>query len=111
MVRIDYRANQRIERPVFGTAIHRSDGIHLNGPNTRLDDCVLEVAEGQGTVVHRMEHVPLLPGTYYFSAVAYDWSCRHPYDHHDQLYTFTILEGGTKELHGCISLPHSWSYE
>jgi len=61
-------------------------------------------------VHHIIENVPLLPGTYYFSAVVYDYSCTHPYDHHEQLYPFTIAEGGSSETEGCVQLPTRWEY-
>jgi len=61
VVKLHYHAHKRIERPVFGAAIHRSDGVHINGPNTRTAGQVIDAVEGKGTVHHIIEHVPLLP--------------------------------------------------
>lgn len=110
VVEIAYQANQRIDQPVFGVSIHRSDGVHINGPNTKLANQVRESLEGKGVVRHIMESVPLLPGTYYFSAAIYDYECVKPYDHHDQLYPFTIVEGGSPEVWGLIELKTRWEY-
>ncbi len=109
-VKIDYSAKKKIKKPVFGCAIHRNDGVHINGPNTKINDCVIDSIEGEGSVLHIIDSVPLMPGTYYFSTVVYDHSCEHPYDHHERLYPFTILEGGTKEKYGCVSIPVRWKY-
>ncbi|MBN2054835.1 ABC transporter ATP-binding protein [bacterium] len=108
---IRYHAHRRIEKPVFGVSIHRSDGIHINGPNTKLSGDVIAAVEGEGTVYHTMNAVPLLPGTYYFSAAVYDYDCVKPYDHHDQLFTFSIVEGGTREQWGLVQLDTSWRYD
>ena len=34
-IRLHYRCEAPVDRPVFGVAIHREDGTHVTGPNTR----------------------------------------------------------------------------
>ena len=109
-VKISYYAHSRIPKPVFGTAIHRNDGTHVNGPNTKLDNQVVEFIEGAGAVWYEIEKLPLLPGTYYFTAVVYNYKCDHPFDHHDQLYPFKVIPGCTDEEYGVFWMP-SWKYE
>jgi len=110
-VKISYRADKRIEKPVFGIAMHRNDGTHINGPNTKFVGRVPEYIEGSGAVWYEVERLPLLPGTYYFTAVVYNYECNHPYDHHDQMYPFLVIPGCTKEEYGIFWLPSSWRFE
>lgn len=110
-VRISYRAEQRIEKPVFGVAIHRNDGTHVNGPNTKLSGAVPEYIEGKGAVVYDIPALMLLPGTYYFTAAVYNYACDNPFDHLDQMFTFSVIPGCTDEEFGVFFLPSAWSYE
>ncbi|MBN1552326.1 ABC transporter ATP-binding protein [bacterium] len=110
-VRIAYQAHSRIEKPVFGIAIHRNDGTHVNGPNTKFANTVPEYIEGKGAVYYEIKSLPLLPGTYYFTAVVYNYECNHPYDHHDQMFPFQVIPGCTEEEYGVVWIPSTWRYE
>ena len=48
LIRIAYNAKVRIEDPVFGVAIHRSDGVHVTGTNTALEGLQFSPIEGGG---------------------------------------------------------------
>ncbi len=109
IVRMKYFAKEKIEKPVFGIAIHRNDGVHITGPNTRFDDNVIESIEGEGFVEYAIEALPLLKGTYLFSAAVYDYECKKPYDHHEKKYTFRINDGKYKEF-GIFHIPCKWKY-
>ena len=37
VVAVTFRTSEPVERPIFGVAIFRSDGVYLHGPNTRYD--------------------------------------------------------------------------
>jgi ABC-type polysaccharide/polyol phosphate transport system ATPase subunit len=106
-----YSAKRRIEKPVFGAAIHRNDGTHVNGPNAKIAERVPEYVQGQGAVWFEIKSLPLLPGTYYFTAVVYNYECNHPFDHHDQLYPFQVAPGITDEEYGVFYIPSQWRYE
>jgi homopolymeric O-antigen transport system ATP-binding protein len=110
-VKISYIAKQRVPKPVFGVAIHRNDGTHINGPNTKFCNCVTEYIEGKGAVWYEIDRLPLLPGTYYFTAVVYNYACDYPFDHHDQMFPFKVLPGCTDEEYGVIYIPAKWRYE
>ncbi|MCJ7735865.1 MAG: ABC transporter ATP-binding protein, partial [Anaerolineae bacterium] len=75
VVRIHFVAHRRIEQPVFGIAIHRDDGMHISGPNTRSSGFDTAVVEGTGYVDYCVEALPLLEGAYELSATAYDTAC------------------------------------
>jgi len=108
LARIHYRARQRIERPVFGVAIHHSDGVHVNGPNTKASDYEIDYIEGEGSIDYVVESLPLLEGEYQFSAAVYDYSCTHPYDHHERMYSFEVRQGRVKDAYGVFYIPCEW---
>jgi len=107
---IRYVAHQRIRRPVFGVAIHRSDGVHVNGPNTKFAGYPIDAIEGEGEIRYIIESLPLLEGTYQFSATCYDYDCVHPYDHHHRMYTFRVQRGEVREEFGMFYIPSRWEH-
>ena len=108
IVKIGYKADKKIEKPVFGFAVHSNDGLHLSGPNTRLSGEEIKYIEGEGEVEYRIEAMPFLKGRYLCSAAIYDHSCLHPYDHHEEMYTFEIIDGPIKETYGVVHVPAQW---
>jgi len=109
--RIRYAAPTRIERPVFGVAIYRADGLHINGPNTKLSGYHIPVVEGEGEVWCAFEMLPLLEGSYQFSASVYDETCTHPYDHLDRAFPFRVRAGDRiQERYGTFYVPCEWRH-
>ncbi|MBI3734190.1 MAG: ABC transporter ATP-binding protein [Chloroflexi bacterium] len=109
VARMFYRASQRVEGPAFGCAIHRSDGVHINGPNTDFSDQHVEAVEaGEGCLDYIVPALPLLGGNYFFSAVAYDSLHIHAYDHQHMRYQFAVVPGGVKERYGLLYMPSRW---
>jgi ABC-type polysaccharide/polyol phosphate transport system ATPase subunit len=109
IARIYYYAVEKVENPVFGAAIYRDDGIHINGPNTKLANYAIPQVEGQGYVEYGIENLNLLPGTYDFSAVVYDEGATQAYDHQHRLYNFAVRAGKVKERYGVSYLPSRWA--
>jgi hypothetical protein len=110
IARIYYYAVEKVENPVFGAAIYRDDGIHINGPNTKLANYAIPQVEGQGYVEYGIENLNLLPGTYDFSAVVYDEGATQAYDHQHRLYNFAVRAGKVKERYGVSYLPSRWAH-
>ena len=109
LVRLHYKAHGKIKDPVFGIAVYSDSGIHITGPNTKKHDFPIETLEGSGYVEYRMESVPLLPGTYHFSAAVYDYRGLHAYDHWEQNWKFHVLESPEMpERLGLITIPAKW---
>ncbi len=108
LARIHYLAHRRIERPVFGVAIYRSDGVHINGPNTKASNYEIDHIEGEGSIDYIVDSLPLLEGEYRFSAAIYDYSCTHPYDHHERMYSFEVRRGRVKDAYGVFYIPCRW---
>lgn len=110
IVRMEYQAHARIERPVFGVAIYRSDGFHISGPNTKASCFPLPWIEGKGEIEYVMEELPLLKGRYEFSALIYDYDLKHPYDHHHRLYTFRVESGELGGSYGLFHIRCRWEH-
>ena len=110
-VRINYIAHTKIENPVFGIAIHRDDGIHITGPNTKTSGYLIEEIDGEGFFEYIIENFRLLNGKYLFTAAIYDFSCLTPYDHWEQSWTFHVIENeNIGDKYGLISIPCIWRH-
>jgi ABC-type polysaccharide/polyol phosphate transport system ATPase subunit len=110
VARIHYHAHEPVERPVFGIAIYRDDGVHVNGPNTKFAEYHIDRVEGKGTVDYVVDSFPLLMGTYFLSAVIYDYSCVEPFDHQHKAYTFTVVPGACPERYGLVHMLARWEH-
>jgi ABC-type polysaccharide/polyol phosphate transport system ATPase subunit len=108
-VEMRYQTNKRVERPVFGLAIHRDDGTHVTGPNTRFAGCDIPYVEGEGTIRYTVPSLPLLEGTYTVSVSAHNWEDTQGFDYHDRLYTFRVLPS-EREHYGIVTLCGEWSW-
>ena len=110
-IQIDYIAHTKIKSPVFGIAIHRDDGIHITGPNTKTSGYFIDEIEGQGFFEYIVDNVRLLKGTYFLTVAIYEFSCITPYDHWEQNWSFHIIENeNIKERYGLISIPCTWRH-
>ncbi len=107
-LRLHYSCAHPVDRPVFGVAIHREDGVHLSGPNTQMGGLDLGRLEGRGTIDYAIERLPLLPGRYFLSAAVYDHDLITPFDHRDRFVPLVVVEGGTAERFGLVELPATW---
>jgi ABC-type polysaccharide/polyol phosphate transport system ATPase subunit len=109
-VRINYYAHSKISKPVFGIAIYNDRGIHVTGPNTRSHEISSETIQGEGFVQYETESLPLLPGTYLFTAAIYDHSMLQAFDHWEQAWKFHVIESeSVPERYGIITIPARWS--
>ncbi|HEY8551732.1 MAG TPA: ABC transporter ATP-binding protein [Vicinamibacterales bacterium] len=106
--RLRYRCSEPVDQPAFGLAIHRDDGVHLTGPNTKMSGFDVGRIEGEGTLDYVVERLPLLPGRYYLSAAVYDHDLITPFDHRDRFVPLVVVEGGTAERFGLVELPATW---
>jgi lipopolysaccharide transport system ATP-binding protein len=109
-VRVSYKCREPVPKPVFGLAIFRRDGWHINGPNTRFADCPIDVIDGRGYVDYQIESLPLLEGMYKLSASIYDQDLRHAYDAHEECVTFAVRNETIQEAFGCVYFDAHWSH-
>ena len=110
-VRISYRVNGRIEEPMIGVAIHRSDGVHVNGPNSRISGYDIQYIEGEGAIDYVIESLALLEGSYDFTAAIYDRDGVHAYDHQQRAWKFLVQRGKVNEIYGLVYMPSHWEMQ
>lgn len=105
-----YHAPERVEKPVFGMAIFRSDGVHVTGPNTQFAGVDIPAIEGHGIVRYTIPALPLLEGVYHICVAVHNWDDSEMYDYHDRLYNFRVLPG--RERYGIITIVNgTWSVQ
>lgn len=107
---LHYRATERVEHPVFGLAIHRSDGVHVTGPNTQFAGLDFPAIAGEGTITYTVPELPLLNGLYAVSVAAHNREDTEMYDYHDRLYSFRVLPG-EKEKYGVVTFSSHWTLD
>jgi len=109
-IRLHYHAHRPVVDPVFGIAIHRDDGTHVAGPNTRDAGLAIAAVDGPGVVDVALPHLPLLEGSYTLSAACYDDTLTHAYDHHDRRFPLRVRAGDIRERFGLLALGATWSH-
>ena len=108
VVRLKYQAHTEVQQPVFGLAIYGSDGVQINGPNTKFSDYTIESVEGPGEIDYIVDMLPLLEGTYELTVAVHDQDGLRTYDHQHRLHTFIVQRGTVKERYGMIYMPCEW---
>ncbi|MFP4082407.1 MAG: ABC transporter ATP-binding protein [Candidatus Aminicenantes bacterium] len=109
--RIHYTAHQEIKKPVFGIAFYREEGVHINGPNTKTSQYDIHSIHGNGFIDYTIPSIPFLPGTYFFTASIYDYTCLHAYDHWERCFRFSVVETDKiKERYGVVYIPSKWRH-
>lgn len=108
-IRLHYQADQPVEQPVFGLAIHHQNGTHICGPNTKFDELPIPRVEGAGVIDYCIPSLPLLEGDYTVSVAVVDAALAETYDYHDRLYPFQVYRGKAKEFYGLVTLNGRWS--
>lgn len=108
-IEMHYMAHQPVDNPEFGLAIFRQDGVHVNGPNTKLAGLDLGRLEGPGVVRYHIEQLPLLPARYEVTTAVHDGQTHVCYVFHKRAYAFRVLPGNAEEMEGLIAMPATWS--
>ena len=106
VVAVTFKTTERIERPIFGVAIYRSDGVYVHGPNTRWDQVLEGDYNGVYTFFIQWRKLPLLTGRYRLSIAVFDQGHLKPYVWHNQLHDFEVV--ADIDDHGMAVLDHAW---
>jgi len=106
-----YQTTERVEHPIFGLAIHRNDGTHVTGPNTRVGGLDIASIEGTGKVSYSVEVLPLLEGSYALSVAVVSTDYSEMYDYHDRIYPFRVRIPEDGEQYGIIAFGGHWSHD
>ena len=106
VVAVTFRTTVVVERPIFGVAIFRADGVYIHGPNTRYDKVLDGNFQGIYTFWIAWKQLPLLRGRYRLSVAVFDKNHLKPHVWHNQLHDFEVVSD--LEDHGTVLLDHGW---
>lgn len=110
VVEMNYFAHKPIPNPEIGLAIHRYDGLHVNGTNTRISGLDLGMVEGAGVVRYSIPKLPLTPSRYFLTASIHDSRYSTLYDYHEQAYPFRVIVTDVEEPQGIVEIPAIWDW-
>ena len=103
---IEFEANTDVGEVVCGMALHRADGLHISGSNTHLAGFIVPCPRvgSRSTVSYTIDRLPLIAGSYLFSAAIHDRHSQHAYDEMWMAFPIRVTEDvkgwGLVELNG-----------
>lgn len=107
-VEINYHAQRRIERPVFGFNIKTGNGFYVFGSNTQIAQYDLPAAEGNGTVRLHIRPLTLKQGRFFLSLSVHSWDHAVQYHRQEDLHPFMVRDlSGDK---GVLQLHCAWEH-
>ncbi|MDP9416260.1 MAG: ABC transporter ATP-binding protein [Actinomycetota bacterium] len=109
-LRFHYVTDGPVAKPVFGFGIHRIDGTHATGVNSR-ETVVPDRIEGRGHVDFAMGRVPLVQGSYDLTVAIVDDSNLHTYEYRTKALRFDVGSGRPREAEGVFAIDGRWSFE
>ncbi len=109
-VRMHYQTQLPVSQPAFGLAIYRSDGLHLNGPNSVMEGFDIPAIDGCGYVDYAIDSLPLAAGRYELTVAIYNCDSTVAHDHHHRLYSFEVQNRRSRREEGVVHIPASWQH-
>ncbi len=106
---IRWRAQQRIENPVFGFSVCDREGRLIHGSNTQIDGVRLDALQGEGRLRLRLAPVCLATGAFLFSFSVH--SSDHKTNYHRLDHAFPIVVEAEKAAAGPCYMPSRWTLE
>jgi ABC-2 type transport system ATP-binding protein len=110
-LRLTYRADRSIPRPVIGISLESLGGAVVSAPCTRDVGLVPEMLHGEGTIEVRFDDVALLPGTYDIHTTVTDFNRSHIYDHLQLALRVDVMSGKPYEHGGLVTLRPAWQLD
>lgn len=107
VARLYYTAKKRINKPVFGVAIHTSEGILIAGPNTKTSKFNIESIERDGFLDFVLIKNNFFTGNYKFTVAIFNTECTIPFDFKDKTYAFKIVSKEENQ-NGLIKIETLW---
>lgn len=107
-LRLHYRAERPVPKPVFGIEIESLGGSVVSSPCTRDVGILPESIVGTGHVDIELATVPLLPGTFDLHTLITDFNRQRVYDHLQVAMRFDVMTGRPYESSGVVTLRPEW---
>ncbi len=107
-VEIDYAAQRRIERPVFGFNIKTGNGFYVFGSNTQIARVPIDAVEGNGRIRLRIEPLTLKQGRFFLSLAVHSWDHAVQYHRQEDLHPFLVKDASGDK--GVFQLNCNWEH-
>lgn len=105
-IRILYRANMKVERPVFGIALYTDTGVFCYGTNTHQKKMQIKEICGNGYVDIDIENIPLIQGKFLLTVAIHSEDHATRYDWLDKQFSFAIVKSTNDD--GLIAIASKW---
>lgn len=106
-LRFHYLAEEAVHRPVVGFGLHRIDGLHATGVNSR-ESLVPERLEGRGHFDFHCPRLPLAPGAYDVTVSVMSEDNLHTWDFQTRALRFDVAPGRPREMEGTFAIEGRW---
>lgn len=104
-IKVSFTVRDRAEKPHFGIAIFRKDGVYCYGPNTEFDGYIIpELRQGKGYFILDYPRLLLAPGDYKVSIAIWDKNESLAFDHHYGYYEL-VVTGFDNKKGGFLNMP------
>ena len=104
-LRFAYRVHRPVDRPVFGFAIVRNDGLWIYGTDTALAKIPVPELGAAGEVEVIIDSIGLVGGRYFIDVAAHAEDGT-PYDYHSRRYPFSVRDDAAER--GVTKIHHRW---
>lgn len=106
--RIFYRANEKVEQPIFGVAVHSQEGAHLSGPNTETSNFEINTIKRDGFIDCTFKNNPFFSGMFYLTVAVYSKESQTPFDYREKEFVFNVQSTEVNQ-HGMIKIETVWN--
>ena len=110
-IRMTYRADKPIPKPVVGFEIEALGGSTVTSPCTRDVGLIPQALSGEGTIEVELEAMSLLPGTYDLHTSITDFNRSHIYDDLHLAFRFDVMSGKPYESGGVVTVRPQWTID
>jgi len=108
-VDIHYRANKRVETPIFGYSVKTGNGFYLFGTNTQIMKVPIDHIEGEGMVRLTIDPLTLMEGKYFLSLAVHSPDHQIQYHRREDWYPFAVKNADAKH-EGVFQIPCRWEH-
>jgi len=105
-IRVGYRQNEEVTRPVFGVSMSDQKGNIVFGTNTMIDEIDVTSIGAAGTIEIQIDRLNLLSGLFYVTLAAHSNDNRVQYDRLENYYQIEVEP--RRSYDGRLDMECSW---
>ncbi|MCX6997560.1 MAG: ABC transporter ATP-binding protein [Kiritimatiellaeota bacterium] len=105
-VEVYYRAQRRVEKPVFGFNLKTGNGFYVFGSNTQIAQYPIAAVAGDGVIRLTINPLTLMAGRFFLSLSIHSWDHAVQYHRQEDLHPFIVKDAS--EHKGVFHLNTAW---